>query len=45
MSFNPETIRDWQGKIIGFRCSICDEIKTKMWGNICNLCRAKGYDK
>lgn len=25
----------------GFRCSQCDEIKTKMWGTICNQCRTE----
>ena len=31
-------VRDWQGNIIGFRCSVCDEIKSKMWGTVCNEC-------
>ncbi|PCI28140.1 hypothetical protein COB55_04490 [Candidatus Wolfebacteria bacterium] len=26
-------------KLIGFRCSRCDDIKSKMWGTICNSCR------
>lgn len=24
-----------------FVCSICDEAKDKMWGNVCNACREK----
>jgi len=32
-------VKNWQGQVIGFRCSVCDEIKTKMWGTICNACR------
>lgn len=35
------SVRDASGKVIGFRCDTCDKIKTKMWGTICNLCRAK----
>ena len=27
------------GELIGYRCSICDEVKSKMWGTICNQCR------
>jgi len=33
------SIKDSYGNIIGYRCSICDEIKSKMWGVICNACR------
>jgi len=22
-----------------FRCQVCDELKTKMWGDECNKCR------
>lgn len=33
------SIKDWRGNIMGFRCSVCDEIKTKMWGTVCNSCR------
>ena len=32
-------VYDGNNQIIGFRCSICDEVKSKMWGDICNLCR------
>lgn len=38
MSFN-NAIYDYSGKVLGFRCDKCDEIKTKMWGSICNSCR------
>jgi hypothetical protein len=34
-------VRDGFGRLIGFRCWQCDEIKTKMWGEICNACRAQ----
>ena len=34
-------VRDGFGRLIGFRCWQCDEIKTKMWGEICNSCRAQ----
>jgi hypothetical protein len=34
-------VRDWRGNIVGFRCDICDQVKTKMWGEICNECRER----
>jgi hypothetical protein len=33
------TVVDWRGRIVGFRCSECDQVKTKMWGTVCNSCR------
>lgn len=38
MSFD-NTVRDGRGRIVGFRCWQCDEVKTRMWGTICNRCR------
>lgn len=26
-------------KVVGFRCHTCDQVKTKMWGTVCNECR------
>jgi hypothetical protein len=40
MSFN-NSVKNWEGQVIGFRCIVCDEIKSKMWGNICNACSEK----
>jgi len=34
-------VRDGRGRIVGFRCYECDKVKSKMWGEICNECRAK----
>ena len=34
-------VRDWQGKIIGFRCFECGSVSGSMWGTVCNSCRAK----
>ena len=31
-------VKDSTGKIIGYRCQSCDEVKTKMWGIYCNQC-------
>ena len=38
MSLNNE-ITDGFGHVVGFRCSRCDIVKSKMRGNICNSCR------
>ncbi len=35
------TVRDWTGKVIGFRCFECGKISNAMWVNTCNQCRAK----
>lgn len=40
MSFD-NSVRDFRGYVIGFRCDICDQVKTKMWDTICNECRLK----
>ena len=34
-------VKNYKGKVIGFRCSQCGEIKDRMWGTICNSCRSK----
>ena len=34
-------IKDNQGKVIGYRCFGCGEIKQSMWGTTCNKCRSK----
>lgn len=31
-------VKDHDGEIIGFRCSVCGEVKHKMWGQVCNKC-------
>jgi len=36
---NPTTIRDNDGRVIGYRCSYCEDIVSVLWGNICNACR------
>ncbi len=33
------TIYDWKGRPVGFRCSHCEKIYQKMRNNICNSCR------
>lgn len=35
------TVRNYRGDIIGFRCFSCSEIKDKMWGVTCNECRKR----
>ena len=35
------SVRDWQGNVIGFRCFTCGEIYQSGWGNHCNGCRNK----
>lgn len=32
-------IRDWQGKLIGFRCTNCGEIYQSGFTSECNQCR------
>ena len=34
-------VKNDAGELVGFRCSQCDEVKTKMWGTVCNACAAK----
>lgn len=38
MSFD-NTVYDARNRIVGFRCWQCDEVKSRMWGTICNQCR------
>lgn len=40
MNYNNE-VKNSDGQVIGFRCHICDEAKTKMWGTVCNECAKK----
>lgn len=40
MNLNNE-VRDYQDKIIGFRCFQCGGVYQTMWENTCNNCRAK----
>lgn len=35
------SVKNYRGKVIGFKCSYCGLIKDKMWSNICNECRNK----
>jgi hypothetical protein len=39
VSFNNAVYGD-NGRVVGFRCDVCDQVKTKMWGTVCNACRA-----
>lgn len=32
-------IRDWQNKLVGFKCINCGIIYESGWGNNCNKCR------
>jgi hypothetical protein len=34
-------VRNARGEVIGFRCFVCDKVKTQMWGEICNECRER----
>ena len=34
-------VKNSDGQVIGFRCNICDQVKTKMWGTVCNECARK----
>lgn len=34
------SVKDYQGKIIGFRCIRCGNVKSSMWGETCNECRS-----
>lgn len=34
-------VKNSEGETIGFRCNICDQVKTKMWGTVCNECARK----
>lgn len=33
------SIRNWQGNTVGFKCSQCGGIYQSMWGDVCNGCR------
>ena len=34
-------VKNSEGETVGFRCHICDQVKTKMWGTVCNECARK----
>lgn len=34
-------VRDWRGRIIGYRCWECGNVELSMWGDTCNACREK----
>ena len=34
-------VKNYRGKVVGFRCFQCDEVKDRMWGTTCNSCRNK----
>lgn len=33
------SVRDWRGRVIGYRCIDCGGVFPSMWGNVCNKCR------
>jgi predicted nucleic acid-binding Zn-ribbon protein len=33
------SVKDWRGRIIGYRCIDCGGVFSSMWDNICNGCR------
>lgn len=35
------SVYDGRGRLIGFRCYECQQIKPAMWGDTCNECREK----
>ena len=35
------SIKNWQGQTVGFKCSECGSIVSAMWGDICNSCRGQ----
>ena len=39
--YRNNEVKDGLGQLTGYRCDVCDQIKSKMWGCICNECRAK----
>ena len=38
MSYN-NTITDYHGKVVGYRCLNCNDIYYSGWGTTCNKCR------
>lgn len=32
-------VKRWDGTVIGFQCFTCGEVKDRMWGTKCNMCR------
>lgn len=34
-------VYDGYGRLIGYRCYECQQIKPAMWGEVCNECREK----
>jgi len=35
------SVRDYRGDIIGYKCWTCEKISQSMWGETCNECRNK----
>ena len=35
------SVKDWRGRVTGYRCIDCGGIFPSMWGNVCNGCRDK----
>jgi len=33
------SVQNYRGETIGFRCWTCGEIRNRMWGTTCNSCR------
>jgi hypothetical protein len=33
------SVKNWYGETIGFRCFKCEGVFPSMWGSICNKCR------
>lgn len=34
-------VQNSRGDVVGFRCHVCDQVKSKMWGEVCNECRSR----
>jgi hypothetical protein len=34
-------VRAGRGVLVGYRCQECDQVKSAMWGEVCNECREK----
>jgi len=32
-------VKNWQGKVIGFKCFQCGNVYDQMWDTTCNSCR------
>lgn len=35
------SVKDWRGRVAGYRCIDCNGVFSSMWGNVCNECRDK----